>query len=371
MGRVKEIDGLRAIAILLVVAWHYLGTTGGPDSMMWKMFIFGRTGVDLFFVLSGYLITAILLNNRNSPSYFRSFYGRRVFRILPIYYAMFGIYVAGVYLSLSPTLFAGKVPEWTYAAGLQNFWMAVRQDYGAMWLGGTWSLVIEEQFYLLFPMVVLLVPLRVLPKVLIAIMIACPIGRAIAGVMGDHYAYYVLMPLRADILAVGALIAWVEYSGAITEQIRTTVRKTLIVTTCLLPLFALAIAKHSDLHMALWGHTYLVGLYGAILFTVLQMRGSQRLSILRSRTMGFFAKISYALYLVHVNVWILVCHTFGVGRNLETQAGIALTALSFALSVSICALSWRFFEGPLQRMGHSIFTYGSPRAPAPRVAPAE
>jgi peptidoglycan/LPS O-acetylase OafA/YrhL len=115
---------------------------------MWKVFIFGRTGVDLFFVLSGYLITTILLNNRNSPSYFRSFYGRRVFRILPIYYVMFAVYVVGSYLSWSPSLFAGKVPEWTYAFGLQNFWMAARQDYGATWLAATWSLAIEEQFYL-------------------------------------------------------------------------------------------------------------------------------------------------------------------------------------------------------------------------------
>lgn len=128
MDKNKEIDGLRATAILLVVAWHYLGTTGGPESTMWKVFIIGRTGVDLFFVLSGYLITSILLNNRNSPSYFRSFYGRRVFRILPIYYLMFGVYVVGSYLSWSPTLFAGKVPEWTYAFGLQNLWMAARQD---------------------------------------------------------------------------------------------------------------------------------------------------------------------------------------------------------------------------------------------------
>ena len=77
MEKIKEIDGLRAIAILLVVAWHYLGASDGPQSLPWRMFIFGRSGVDLFFVLSGYLITSILLNNRASPNYFSAFYGRR------------------------------------------------------------------------------------------------------------------------------------------------------------------------------------------------------------------------------------------------------------------------------------------------------
>jgi peptidoglycan/LPS O-acetylase OafA/YrhL len=64
MEKIKEIDGLRAVAILLVVAWHYLGASDGPQSLPWRIFIFGRSGVDLFFVLSGYLITSILLNNR-------------------------------------------------------------------------------------------------------------------------------------------------------------------------------------------------------------------------------------------------------------------------------------------------------------------
>jgi peptidoglycan/LPS O-acetylase OafA/YrhL len=273
-------------------------------------------------------------------------------------------------LSWSPTLFAGKVPEWTYAFGLQNLWMAARQDYGAVWLAATWSLAIEEQFYLLFPVVVLFVSLRTLPKVLIAIMVVCPIGRAIAGMSGDHYGYYVLMPLRADILAVGALIAWGEYSGRIDDKLRAGVRKALIASTSLLPLFVFAISRNSDFHMAVWGHAYLVIFYGAVLFMVLQMRGSQHLSILRSRVMGFFAKISYALYLVHVNVWVLVCLVLGVSRDLYPWNGVALAVLSFTLSVAICEFSWRCFEGPLQRMGHSIFTYGSRRMPMPSVAPA-
>src|SRR5882757_8512904 len=91
--RIPEIDGLRALAILLVVAWHYVGMPSGPDSVLWRVFIVGRGGVDLFFVISGYLITSILLNNRKSPNYFSAFYGRRASRILPIYSVIVGAWL--------------------------------------------------------------------------------------------------------------------------------------------------------------------------------------------------------------------------------------------------------------------------------------
>jgi peptidoglycan/LPS O-acetylase OafA/YrhL len=123
MRRTKVIDGLRAIAILSVVVWHYIGAS--PDtrsaSLLWKLTIFGRSGVDLFFVLSGYLITSILLRNGDASNYFSTFYVRRAFRILPIYYVVVGIYVLRKSFNLSRTLFEGAIPTWTYIVGLQNF----------------------------------------------------------------------------------------------------------------------------------------------------------------------------------------------------------------------------------------------------------
>jgi len=82
--------------------------------------------------------------------------------------------------------------------------MAIDQTYGAIWLAGTWSLAIEEQFYLLFPLIVLWLPAAALPRFLIATLVLCPVGRIISYLAGDAFGYYVLMPLRADILAVGA-----------------------------------------------------------------------------------------------------------------------------------------------------------------------
>jgi peptidoglycan/LPS O-acetylase OafA/YrhL len=356
MERIRELDGLRAIAILLVVAWHYLGTSGSP--WLWRTFIFGRIGVDLFFVLSGYLITSILLTNREAPRYFSSFYGRRAFRILPIYAVMVVIYLVGRTLGGSASiLFDGSLPWWSYVVGLQNVWMAVNQTYGASWLAGTWSLAIEEQFYLLFPLVVWCVPSVILPRLLLGLLVLCPIGRIMSCALGDGFGYYVLMPLRADILAVGALIAWLDMSHSVTSRTRRVARIVLWVTLGLFPLFAFLIGRHTDFHMALWGHTYLVALFGSGVFTVLQSRGSPELAFLRTELAKFFARISYALYLIHGNVLVLTFLAFGATRSPETWKGATLTALAFLISILICTVSYRFVESPLIALAHSKFRF--------------
>ena len=373
MDRVKEIDGLRAIAILMVVGWHYIGASAeaGSASIFWKLTIFGRSGVDLFFVLSGYLITNILLTNRDVPNYFSAFYGRRAFRILPIYFAMVATFVVGRTLGWSATLFDGAIPSWTYLAGLQNFWMTSRETYGAVWLGGTWSLAIEEQFYLVFPLIVRFSSLLTLRRLLIGLLVICPLLRIVAfweGAPYGSYGYYFLTPFRADNLAIGALIAWYEAAGSITDQIRAHARRTLMRLLCVFPIFAALIAKNTDAHMALWGHTYLAWLYGAVLFVVLQNRGADRLAPLRSGPAAFFARISYALYLVHVVVAFCLSIVFGVSRDVSTISGLVLAASAFGLSVAICEFSYRWLEGPLIKFGHQRFRYGagsSRRALAP------
>ena len=202
MKCIRELDGLRGVAALMVIAWHYIGIPDGPNFWLWRVFYLGHFGVDLFFVMSGFLITTILLENRDSGTYFSSFYGRRALRIWPVYYLMCVACFLGWLSGKSPTLFQGVVPGWTYIFGIQNFWMAKLQDYGAFWLAGTWSLAIEEQFYLVFPLIVRLVPTNVLPKILIAAIVVCPLGRLAASFTPDQFGYYVLPQFRADVLSM-------------------------------------------------------------------------------------------------------------------------------------------------------------------------
>lgn len=362
--RVGELDGVRAVAVLLVVIWHYLGAIGGPESTEWKLFIFGRTGVDLFFVLSGYLITGILLNNAGASNYFSTFYARRSFRIFPIYFGMVAIYLLGRQLGGSaPVLFGGTLPWWSYIVGVQNIWMTIEQSYGALWLAATWSLAIEEQFYLLFPLVVYFSSTRTLRRFLIALVVLCPIARVAAYLLGDHFGYYVLMPLRADILAIGALIALLQFSAAVTQPLRRVCRIVFWLTAGFFPLFAWVFDK-SDFNMAVWGHTYLVAFYGSAVFTVLDNSGARSLALLRSRAAAFFARISYALYLVHGPALILTFLAVRASPTIHTASGVLLTICAFAISVAICWASYLFVEGPLIRMAHQRFRYVGPTARA-------
>jgi peptidoglycan/LPS O-acetylase OafA/YrhL len=136
----------------------------------------------------------------------------------------------------------------------------------------------------------------------------------------------------------------------------------LVTAVCVFPLFALLIGGNTDFHMALWGHSYLVALFGSAVFMVLESTGSPMLAVLRSPLAEFFARISYALYLVHINVLIFVFLVFRIDRTIQTLQGTVLTVLALAISVAICSASYRFFEGPLIRMAHQKYRFGdSPR----------
>jgi len=356
MERIRELDGLRAIAILMVIAWHYIGIPSGPESWAWRVFYLGHFGVDLFFVLSGFLIGTILLDNRDSERYFASFYGRRALRIWPVYYLMVFIYLLGRITHVSPALFDGVVPGWTYLFGIQNVWMARLQDYGASWLGGTWSLAIEEQFYLVFPLIVRFVPQAQLERLLVVTICVCPLARAIAGLSGDHFGYYVLPQFRADVLSTGALIACWRARGAMPDL--TAVWRFFRIGLIAFPLL-LMISGSADIQAALWQHTFAEFFFGAALLLVLERKGSAQLRVLRSGAARFFAQTSYAAYLTHHVVAFIVFAVLHVERSMATWSGLAATALSFGLTFALCGLSYRLLERPLIALGHARFGYGS------------
>jgi peptidoglycan/LPS O-acetylase OafA/YrhL len=146
-ARLLELDGLRGIAILMVLICHY-GLApdiahAAPSSLHVFSFHIFASGVDLFFVLSGFLISGILLDHRDSVSYFRTFYGRRIFRIFPVYYGfLLGTAAAGMALHIyhKPTpLFDARAPYWTFVLFLQNFSLSWFGDSGWTTVSMTWS----------------------------------------------------------------------------------------------------------------------------------------------------------------------------------------------------------------------------------------
>src|SRR5262249_44795416 len=140
------------------------------------------SGVDLFFVLSGFLIGGIVLDHRDSASLLPAFYARRFFRIIPLYALLLvSFFVCRELPGLSQTnrglYFTSTVPEWSYLCFTQNIAMAVKRDIGPYWLGVTWSLAVEEQFYLLAPLALLRLTTRQIVIGCVALIVASPIVR--------------------------------------------------------------------------------------------------------------------------------------------------------------------------------------------------
>src|SRR5580704_13450860 len=188
-SRIPELDGLRGIAILSVVGFHYIsgqGLTGGPvTAFLQKAVGLGWSGVDLFFVLSGFLIGGILVDAHDSPNYFRAFYARRFFRIIPIYFAWVLLYVilttlarriVQIHSNSGRPEMAG-IPVYIHFLFLQNVWPITYFGLGGAWLSQTWSLAVEEQFYLISPWLIRSLSKGSLYLTLFAVIISTPFLR--------------------------------------------------------------------------------------------------------------------------------------------------------------------------------------------------
>ncbi|HEY0140367.1 MAG TPA: acyltransferase [Thermoanaerobaculia bacterium] len=354
--RVPELDGLRAVAILLVVAYHYLEpvhrTASGWRFVALAPARVGWIGVDLFFVLSGYLIASILLANREAPAFFSTFYIRRFCRILPLYLPV----VAVFYFAHARFIATPQPPLLQYLTFTHNFWIAAAGEFGNWLLGVTWSLAVEEQFYLLLPALVRFNR----PRRLLAIVIACiclaPLLRYAFLVTSNRDAFFpiqVLLPTRLDSLMLGVLAALLHWRGiAIPKSAVWSlwllsgwwIVRLMMVRPAPGPIRYLFMAALSDLWIALFCVTTLL----------LALNG--RFPFLRWRALTYTGLISYGLYLLHQPVKELV-HRLLPGR------GIGLNIVAFVVVFIAAALSWELFEKRFVRYGHRFLYDPAPANP--------
>jgi peptidoglycan/LPS O-acetylase OafA/YrhL len=367
--RIPELDGVRASAIGIIVLAHYFLITYLPPrgSVLAYAFVAGRlawTGVDLFFVLSGFLIGGILMDARQSTNYFRVFYARRFLRIIPIY----AVFLAGNFILFS-FIHAGKAPEFAYLTRselpwapyvlfIQSFWMAHGNTLGAPALGLTWSLAIEEQFYLTLPMIVRFAGPRRLLQIVVAGIAAAPLLRVSLYHFwpGHPIAWYVLMPCRADSLLLGVLGAIVFRNQGYWDWLKNKARLHRIALYVLVAgaaILTIESPSSASLAMAAGGLTWIGVLYLLFILYVLMHRDGFLSALMRWRSLVWLGSIAYGTYLFHPTALIFLSHRVWP-RPLETdsfsQMWVSIVAL--IVTLGLCRISWLYFEKPLVRIGH-------------------
>jgi len=351
----------------MVLVWHFIGEVFTPNlgitsRIVYGALILGRTGVDLFFVLSGFLIIGILIDRRQSPNLLQVFYIRRIARIIPPYILLIALFWTITSFARPGVYFNSSIPLAYYLTFTQNWWMSINNDWGPGASSVTWSVSIEEQFYMFFPFVVLLTPPRLLGRALISLAMASAAARA-----GFHYIYpalgfapYVNTFLRIDALCIGGLVALAVRDPATMLYLRKRRTKILRIVFCLLailPLFLCALNTSAEHTMYYWGHSYLALLYGMLLLLIIMNKGSSQTSILRLPVLKFFGSISYSAYLFHPMIIGTFFMMDGRTETLSSLRDAALLAGAFGSTVVFCWLLLRLVEGRLIRFGHR-FRYG-------------
>ena len=314
-----ELDGLRAIAALMVMVFHF-----GPINYFPHIIIFGQTGVDLFFVLSGFLITTILLQSPHGDwSEVRKFYIRRSLRIFPLYYGSLFVLIA--------VGWAAPLWYWFY---LQNFPLAFAQIY----LGPThyWSLAVEEQFYLVWPFLVLFWPRRRLAAAMwAAVAVAIALRMAL---VPTHFIWFVFTPTRLDGLAGGGLLALLYLRGSL-GRAKGRMAGLLVFAIGLLAVQAATSHGNGLYWVEVTKFSASALLYACVIGLLITTKESPIHKFLRSSPMRGLGRVSYGLYVYHPFVFFMTKYAWVTRLHPLVQALVL-----FMIVYLISWLSWYGFE---------------------------
>lgn len=374
---IPALDGIRGIAILLVMILHYETRSwpwrSGAMRPVFTVISSGWLGVDLFFVLSGFLITGILLDARGSDGYFRNFYARRTLRIFPLYYLALLVVFVLLPAAGGAAIGAGSVARGTqlwFWGYLDNVLIALRGwGVSPRMTPHFWTLAVEEQFYLIWPAVVLLCNRRTLMRVCVLAMASALALRIGFRFFGDNeLAAYVLMPARFDTLAAGAFVAALLRGPRGVEPFRRWARPLLAVTACgTLAIFAWRhFATDEDRVIATIGLSASAVCFGALLLAAVTAgRSTLRQRILTLPALRFLGRYSYGMYVYHYLVLVaLASRGLGVEvlvARFGAPAGHALhLALNAGLTIGISVASWHLFERRFLGLKR-YFEYDAPR----------
>ena len=337
-----QLDGLRAVAVSAVIAQHY------------GIFAFGAGfGVHLFFVLSGFLITRILLVERENVltrgftrvRAFRQFYVRRILRIFPLYYF---VVLTGIALNVRNAR--------AYAPWLLTYTVNLKMAAGGLSIDPFthfWSLAIEEQYYLVWPWLILLLPRRHLATAALIAAGIAPLFRlylAVAGQFGGarNLWAYIGTPSALDSLGIGSLIAILMSTESTAEVLRRSMRWAVPVIALVI-VVVLEVTAHGVVHHV-FVDTAAAAFFGWLIYTA--SRGFTGITgkILASAPLVFIGRISYGIYVYHPfvpNVTSRMAPHFGVAIPIGPWTS---TVFYILFTIIVAAVSWYAFERPINRL---------------------
>lgn len=357
-GHLPGLDGVRGLAILMVLATHFLGSATAStliERLVVKAAGYGLLGVDLFFVLSGFLITGLLLRAKGRPHYFRNFYARRTLRIFPLYYAVLAalFVVLPQFITPSPLLQEAARHQawlWTYTS---NFYIASVASWDSLtYVNHFWSLAVEEHFYLIWPLVVFSVTRPTLERVCVAVILGGLALRIILALQGmNELSISVLTPCRIDTLCVGGLLATVAHrdDGAPVLFQRSR-RAAVLIGLAVLAVSAWCVAIDFGvpvLHQI--RDTLYAAFFGTLVLLAVHPDSGVVKAAFQNGALRFLGKYSYGLYVYHAMLLWYFLET-GVEARFDTLLGnhllamAAVALLGSAISIAIAVASYHFFE---------------------------
>jgi peptidoglycan/LPS O-acetylase OafA/YrhL len=346
---IAALDGIRGTAILLVVIHHLARSVEFEFNLIHPLLrgaAFGWIGVDLFFVLSGFLITGILYDSKASGGYFKNFHMRRVLRIFPLYYGALLLVLllraiwpeAGIYGSES------QAWVWVYLTNV----VIARKGLGVFGLvDHFWYLAVEQHFYLVWPLAVFLLNRRWLMQLaggLFTLSLGLRVVLTLEGTGPDTA--YVLTPLRLDALCLGSILALALRRP---EGVPNLVKPAWLVGgASMMGILAIVVVRHTayyaDPVMQTLGYSLLAVFFGALL--ILSLTSSLQ-CVFGSRILRWLGKYSFGIYIWHPIVFILALHT-EPARALRGGSGMVEMIVSVVLAVgvmlAVALLSWHLWE---------------------------
>jgi peptidoglycan/LPS O-acetylase OafA/YrhL len=396
MGRINELDGLRALAIFGVLATHFVP----PNTHLTDLLRLGWTGVDLFFAISGFLITGILIGLRHKDGAFRTFYWRRTLRIFPLYYLSFGLIIGlalmhkeqlnyreiignALFLSSAkPSLIKLVVRRRLFAQPAIQLEALKHIEYSLLQfkdcLGIYWSLSVEELFYLVWAPIMLKGSRRMVLLCSVAPLLVCPLLRGLAHTT-PHIEEYVGFIFRFDSLAAGscvALLFWGVQHGWLTRKAfdRGLTSAAIVFPISLIALAAVCgvsrgVEVRTTRAFSVFGYSLLAGSC-AVLVGALARWGAALgyvSHVFRSKAAVCLGRVSYTIYLIHlptyVVVQLMIIQWFSPNAIvLSVKQAILAAGLATIGAILLASLSWKYIESPILGWKDELFPVRSPVA---------